>query len=83
MYHVQELKEAELKDDSVMKSYILPDIKSSYFKIKEGAIKYISANYHRQLTLNDNFVSIKVKPEFKRMDDALMLGEEMLRSYQR
>lgn len=83
MYYVQELKEAELKDDSVMKSYILPDIKSSYFKIKAGALKYINNNYNRQLTLNDNFVSIKVKPEFKRMEDALMMGEEMLRSYQR
>ena len=83
MYFVQELKEAELEGDEMMKTLALTDIKSSYFKIKQGAIKYISANYHRQLTLNDNFVSIKVKPAFKRMDDALMMGEEMLRKYQR
>jgi hypothetical protein len=81
VYYYQEIKDAEKLGDSTTKNYALPDLRFEYGRIKEGALAYIRNNYNTHLTLNDNFISIKLNPAFKRGEAALMMGEELLRKF--
>ena len=81
VYYYQEIKDAEMLGDSTTKNYALPDLRFEYTRIKEGALAYIRNNHNTQLNLHDNFISIKLNPTFKRGEDALMMGEELLRKF--
>jgi len=81
VYYYQEIKDAEKLGDSTTKNYALPDLRFEYTRIKEGALAYIRNNHNAHLTLSDNFISIKLNPTFKRGEDALMMGEELLRKF--